>query len=812
MAPKRANPFIQSSSRKRRKNATAAANARWGISEVKVSASADECHEACQVPALFPDNEVEGEQASPRRSWEDILPAVYETDKTHLRSSYRGDSETTRWRDAKRAREFEAIANQTCRKLTEFPGFSTPTHRLAPCNEREIEDELCAGDDVQEGLCVEGDGQEDEEEDDEAEEVEVEVEDVQVEDVEDDEYEYVEDDDAEDDDAEDDDAGDDECEEDELETKVEGEARLTNEDGKALLARLDAKMKDKKVLKSISEDEREKINAVRFYLRGLQNGYEATKLRQAIAVLHGRSPYFATRIRAWALELERFGELKSKRGKHTRTNTLLADAEVRLELQSWLDSPEVRDRISPELLRKKVCKDWFNDEGGISLTTAKRWLKKLGWERSRTGPGLYDDGHERKDVVEYRMKFVEEMKSVERRMMRFPGHRPEGLLEGERPLIFYTHDEVSFHSNDGQRFKYHRVGKRPLYRQTHEDCWNGAKLAVQFEKLIEYHKRVHPDCDAVVAFDNATSHLSLALDALDARRMNVKPGGADCKNTYRPKGMWYLKDGNRIEQSYLEEDGVTTKGIRRVLEERGLPVKDLKAGKCTTRCPDRPDNSNEPFCCQAKLLSSQPDFKSQGTMLQEASKNHEEVDVRVVYYPKFHCELNYIEMYWGQAKRKTRASCDYTLKGLKVAIPVALDSIPVDMIRRFASRSFRYMEEYRNNSSLTGQEAERQMKKYTSHRRISERQFNTASKSVYSDHVRDMIRNGKMKAVDEATDLLDPEDLEEDLEEDEATEEWLKDVISRGPPYAGPSNWEENLGRDPRLLRVYYYYPLCLIY
>jgi hypothetical protein len=38
---------------------------------------------------------------------------------------------------------------------------------------------------------------------------------------------------------------------------------------------------------------------------------------------------------------------------------------------------------------------------GISLSTAKRWLGKLGWIYSRDGKG-YVDGHEREDVVKYR--------------------------------------------------------------------------------------------------------------------------------------------------------------------------------------------------------------------------------------------------------------------------------------------------------------------------------------------------------------------------------------------------------------------------
>lgn len=67
-----------------------------------------------------------------------------------------------------------------------------------------------------------------------------------------------------------------------------------------------------------------------------------------------------------------------------------------------------------------------------------------------------------------------------------------------------------------------------------------------------------------------------------------------------------------------------------VLAERGLSVEGIKKGKCEKKCLVRSDDSNEPFCCQAQLPSSQSDFKSQGTRLQEALKNHEEVDVRII--------------------------------------------------------------------------------------------------------------------------------------------------------------------------------------
>ena len=56
--------------------------------------------------------------------------------------------------------------------------------------------------------------------------------------------------------------------------------------------------------------------------------------------------------------------------------------------------------------------------------------------------------------------------------------------------------------------------------------------------------------------------------------------------------------------------------------------------------------------------------------------------------------------------------------GLLNTVPEALNSIDVNTIRRFARKSWRYMDLYRNG--ITGKLAEYAVKKYRSHRRIPE--------------------------------------------------------------------------------------------
>ncbi|OAX35610.1 hypothetical protein K503DRAFT_828537 [Rhizopogon vinicolor AM-OR11-026] len=45
------------------------------------------------------------------------------------------------------------------------------------------------------------------------------------------------------------------------------------------------------------------------------------------------------------------------------------------------------------------------------------------------------------------------------------------------------------------------------------------------------------------------------------------------------------------------------------------------------------------------------------------------------FLPKFHCELNFIEFFWGVVKKYLRDICDYTFATLKENMPKALAPI-----------------------------------------------------------------------------------------------------------------------------------------
>ena len=86
-----------------------------------------------------------------------------------------------------------------------------------------------------------------------------------------------------------------------------------------------------------------------------------------------------------------------------------------------------------------------------------------------------------------------------------------------------------------------------------------------------------------------------------------------------------------------------------------------------------------------------------------------------MFLPKFHCELNFIEQCWGYAKRIYRLYPESSREDILESNALkALGSVPLESMRRFANRSYRFMDAY--SRGLNGRQAAWAARKYRGHR------------------------------------------------------------------------------------------------
>ena len=229
--------------------------------------------------------------------------------------------------------------------------------------------------------------------------------------------------------------------------------------------------------------------------------------------------------------------------------------------------------------------------------------------------------------------------------------------------------------------------------------WTSDNLVAQLkDQAIPLFEQMHPGCQGVFLFDQSSNHKAWARDALVATRLAYKPYDIAVDGVENPGIKYRFKDtsfpsiedpNSMINQSfyatevrekkkkkktnefgevvYAKRKGTQTevvtffKGIERIMIERGFWTKAdvARAKKRKTRssktntaikcilgpCSDGPSDST--WCCAVHILQDEPDFKAQKSALHEVlhAAGH-------IYelYPKFHCETNWIERYWGQAK------------------------------------------------------------------------------------------------------------------------------------------------------------------
>jgi hypothetical protein len=114
-------------------------------------------------------------------------------------------------------------------------------------------------------------------------------------------------------------------------------------------------------------------------------------------------------------------------------------------------------------------------------------------------------------------------------------------------------------------------------------------------------------------------------------------------------------------------------------------------------------------------MTNEEDFMAQTGML---SENITSAGHLVDFFPKFHCEINWIEYYWGISKRFARDHCNYTIDALRITIPLALSSVSNPTIHAFYHQCLRRVEAYRAGIDFGTQEFGVFTKQYKSHRRV----------------------------------------------------------------------------------------------
>ena len=340
---------------------------------------------------------------------------------------------------------------------------------------------------------------------------------------------------------------------------------------------------------------------------------------------------------------------ETKQGKYKR-HWLLNDENLRLEASMWVRENSYK-KGEPNMTAQSFCQ-WVNDHllpsqnlppelpRSISLRTATRWLRRLGFRPQSHKKGAYVDGHERADVVASRGQYLKELSELQASHLPPPpcsderAATPPPDAETRKTLVSIFHDESICNTNEGQTWMWaaedqpiiqpktkgsgimvsdfidehsgylrlsdeeHSLAKagnpdfpkeaRVLleYGADREGYWNSDRFMANIEnaaQIVEFKYPAHR-YTIVWHFDQSSCHKAYAEDALNSQVMNVNPGG---QQPVMRDTVWA-----GAVQKLVNEDGVP-KGMKRVLQERGINTATMVADDMRTVLANHDDFRTE---------------------------------------------------------------------------------------------------------------------------------------------------------------------------------------------------------------------------
>ncbi|KAG2344596.1 hypothetical protein BDR05DRAFT_882039, partial [Suillus weaverae] len=292
---------------------------------------------------------------------------------------------------------------------------------------------------------------------------------------------------------------------------------------------------------------------------------------------------------------------------------------------------------------------------GISLTTAQQWMKKLGYW-TKDPKGQYVDGHEHEDVVHYRQNvFLPAWIHYQPRMRK------------------WREDDITIEEVDTTT------------------AASGRRVVVWFHDESTFYAN-----DSIVT--------------------NGYEGKPVCGPDGKPlRGKIPMEDGwlpNGDSQSLYFPEGHDKagwfKGMLQILVECGYTdTPNLKAQCKDFKCPGDGKDS----CCCRWLMYSQPNFVHVESVLEALCRAW---GFDVIFLPKFHCALNFIEQCWGFAKQMYRMKdSSSSAAALKKNVIDSLNAVAMLTMQRFSIRPARFIDAYQKG--LNGTQAAWAIKKYHGH-------------------------------------------------------------------------------------------------